>query len=127
MRTMLPVCSIGGLAAIWRTCSSLPPQPDLHASEDVDLAAGAMGQMNVARAGGDRELDASVDRQRALKGSLGAPSAGSRQPTPKLPLQERDVSFVPRFRRMWSGKSSQMSGNLFSIRLATASGIALFS
>ena len=42
----------------------------LYPAEDVHLVARALGQMDVARAGGDRQLHFSVYGQRALEGGL---------------------------------------------------------
>ena len=70
MRMILPVCSMGGLAAIWRTRSSLPSQLGFDAAEDMHLVSRAVGEMDVAGAGGNGQVDAAVDREVAVEGGL---------------------------------------------------------
>ena len=78
MRTMLPVCSMGGFAAICfdLLVAATPTGPD--AAEDMDLTGGAVRQVDVSPSRWRRQIDSSVHGQVALEGGLERKSRNGR-------------------------------------------------
>ena len=71
MRTMLPVCSMGGLFGDFaHAVLRYRPSLDFTRPTMCTWSAGAVGQVDVARAGGHGQLDLSVDGERALEGGF---------------------------------------------------------
>ncbi len=92
MRMMFPVCSTGGLAAICRTCSSLPPQPDLTRQTHAPVAR-AVGQVNVARS---VETVSSTRPLTVMLRSMWLPKPMQEPPLrPKPPLLSKQISSYP--------------------------------